>query len=93
MQILNLKINLFLTILQEHWCYYEIPFPRNGLIWLVQLICQLDGSQVNFKLVLGKTSLYPGFYIECKLKTHSRISLRTKQLYSDTNIFNLPSLC
>lgn len=89
------------TILQEHCSRYEIPFPRNGLIWLAQLICQLDGSQVKFKLAFGKISLYPAFYMEYKLKMHSGIALRTKKLHGNMNIFNryplyaniLSSLC
>lgn len=89
------------TRLQEHCFRYEIPFPRNGLIWLAQMICQLDGSQVKFKLAFGKISLYPAFYMEYKLKMHSGIALRTKKLHGNMNISNryplyaniLSSLC
>ena len=74
----NFKIKnyfiLKITILQEHCSSYEIPFPWNGLIWLAQLICQLDGSQVNFKLASGKISLYSAFYMEYKLKMHPGIA-------------------
>lgn len=98
-KIKNLLI--FKIILQEHCCRYEIPFPRNGLIWLAKLICQLDGSQVKFKLAFGKIALYPAFYMENKLKMHSGIALRTKNLHGNMNIFNryplyaniLSSLC
>lgn len=80
MRLLKLKFtSIFkVTIPRTLLLRYEIPFPRNGLIWLAQMTCQLDGSQVKFKLAFGKISLYSAFYMEYKLKMHSGIALRTK---------------